>query len=506
MPPMHTLKETIEIAGEWWLTDKPDTVIPGQLHFNSQGIELHLNQAFSLPTGSIRPGDPNPTYAAVHGVTIKGEAVTLFDAQQFGTSINSGTGGIKQPGKISARVLAFGAHLPPDFQFIKVRFRVPGLQVWLGQQVINHQILFDQDQKLLRQSYILGKIPDETFRISSIGALASWHYGWSSNADAFTSVKIDVSAWFSFQPDAGKSIDWFLAQHDTLLTMLSFLSGHPFVADAIQAEFDESNNQADILIVTRNAKAPEPRHLHDFFLNRIAITLPLEDYCNKWFELTPSVEKPASLARSVMASERLWLHMEFLSLMQALEGLHRSKFDGNYMADAQYETVRTELTNAIPTSVARDHRDSLRSRIKYGNQISLRKRLNELADMLPQESRVKILGQGATVPQSWIDTRNYYTHWDEELLSNVLNSQSMYYANVRMHHFIRILYSLLMGVPAQDIDRAFSLPSSIAQQLLEINIVEKRQADPSYVPQAIMTISSDGDRKDDSTSEIPTTD
>ncbi|MBA3968171.1 MAG: hypothetical protein H0X47_20835, partial [Nitrospirales bacterium] len=69
---MHTLNEKIEISGEWWLPEKRDKAVPGQLHFNSQGIELHLNEAFSPPTGAIRSGDPHPTYAVVHGVTIKG--------------------------------------------------------------------------------------------------------------------------------------------------------------------------------------------------------------------------------------------------------------------------------------------------------------------------------------------------------------------------------------------------------------------------------------------------
>lgn len=230
---MHTLNEKIEISGEWWLPEKRNKIVPGQLHFNSQGIELHLNEAFSPPTGAIRSGDPHPTYAVVHGVTIKGEAVTLFDALQFGTSINFGSGGMKQPGRISARVLAYGVHLPPEFQFLKVSFRVPGLQVWLGQKVIVREGTVHGDNKLATQSYSLTKMPDEAFRISSIDAFASWYYGWSSTADDFTSIKVDVSAWFSFQPDTGKPIDWFLAQHETLLRMLSFLAGHPIIADAI---------------------------------------------------------------------------------------------------------------------------------------------------------------------------------------------------------------------------------------------------------------------------------
>jgi hypothetical protein len=504
---MHTLDETIEISGEWWLAEKPEMVISGLLYFNSQGIELHLNQAFTPPNGAIRPGDLNPKYAVVHGVTIKGEAVTLFDSQQIGTSFHFGSGGFKQPGRIYARALAFGAHIPADFQFLRVSFRVPGLQVWLGKQVIAHTITFDEEQKFTTQSFGLGRMPDETFRVCSIDSTLSWHYGWSSKADAFKSIRVDVSAWFSLQPDEGKTIDWFLGHHETLLTMLSFLSGHPLVADAIQAKFDESDHRADILVVTRKTEHPEQNYPIDFFLSRPTITAPLEEYCNKWFEIAPTVEKAASLARSVMASKDLWLHVEFLSLMQALEGLHRALYDGKYIEDSQYETVKAALTNAIPSSVQRDHKDALKSRIRYGNQISLRKRLDELTSKLSPQSRADILGNSGNVPKSWIDTRNYYTHWDDELLTSVLNSQSMYYANVRMHHFIRVLYAQLIGIDAVDIENAFKRPSRLAQQLVHLNIVEKRQTDPSYIPQAIMTISSEGnsDKGENTTGDVSNT-
>jgi hypothetical protein len=490
---MHTLDDKIDIAGEWWLTEKPDSVVSGQITFNRQdGIELNLNQAFTPPIGAIRPGDPNPHYPFVHGVTVKGEAVTLIEAQQIGTSINFGTGGFRQPGRIYARVLAIGGHLLPDFQFIKVRFRVPGLQVWLGQRVILHSMDFDENKKLTTQSFSFGRMPEEKFRLSSISALASCGYGGSSKADPYSSIKVDVSAWFTFQPDETQEIDWFLEQHEKMLTMISFLSGEAMVTDAIQAQFDDSNHRVDILFAMRGTEPPKQNHPYEFFLSRSAITVPFEEYCNKWFELSPKVNRSASLARSVMASEDIWLHMEFLSLMQALEGLHRSLYEGNYMADDQYEDVKHALTNAIPKAVASDHRDALKSRIRYGNQISLRKRLDELANKLSVTNRSNIFGKHKAAPQQWIDTRNYYTHWDEELLPNILNSQSIYYANVRMRHFIRALYSQLMGIPSSDIEKAFKGTSRVAQELIHLNIVEKRAVDPTYIPQAIMTISSEG--------------
>jgi len=493
---MHTLDETIDVAGEWWPADKPESSVSGQLHFNKEGVELLLNQAFDPPQGMIRTGDAIPHYSAVHGITVMGEAVTLIDAWQAGTSMNFNSGGIRQPGIINTHFLVFGAHLPADFHFPKISFRVPGLQAWLGQKLIDRKNELSEDRKYRKQSYDLKMVPEEKFHIPSIDATASYYYGWNSSVNEFSSISVDISAWLSFEPGEPREINWYLEQQERFLTMVSFLSGCSMFADAIHARLDDSKNRVDILLNMRGVDVSEERGSpHNFFLSHPVISVPLETYCNKWFDLAPQADKPISLARSVMASEGVWLHMEFLSLMQALEGLHRALFDGNYMEDNQYESVKKVMSESIPKTVTRDHHAALKSRIRYGNQISLRKRLNELAKKLSSQVRFHIFGNDGKVPSSWIDTRNYYTHWDEDLRPDILDTQSMNYANIRMHYFLRTIYMMLMGIESSDVERALIGTSKGAQRLIQINLIEKRKKDPNFTPQAIMTISDGGSNK-----------
>ena len=88
------------------------------------------------------------------------------------------------------------------------------------------------------------------------------------------------------------------------------------------------------------------------------------------------------------------------------------------------ENVKKTLIDAIPQTVARDHKDALRARIRYGNEFSLRKRLDELAARLSPAIRTLIFGPDGRVPQRWVDTRNYYSHWDQELRANILDGQN----------------------------------------------------------------------------------
>jgi hypothetical protein len=487
---VHTLTEEIEIAGDWWLPESPDSTVPGILYFSSKGIKLHVHQSFNPLDGAVRPGDESPKYSVIHGVTVKSEAVTLFDAQQLGTSFNFSSGGVTRPSHIHARILIFGAHLSANFIFSEVSFRVPGLTVWLGNQVINHELTFNAENKLLEQAYKLGKMPSDSFQITKLDAILSIYYGYTSKADAYNSIRVDVSAWSSFASTQKQPIDWFIQQQTRLLSLLSFLSGRVFVSDAIQAKIDDSKHRIDILFVSNNSKNNEFNHPVEFFLSKPALSKSLDEIVNKWFEIIPSVEKPVSLAIGISGSDSLWIHIEFLSLMQALEGLHRALYDGNYMEDSKYADVKSVLSSSIPSYVQPDHKDALRSRIRYGNQKSLRKRLDELVSKLSLKSRDSLFGIGNGIPRTWIDTRNYYTHWDEELLSNILDIQSMYYANEKMKCFICILYAQLAGVCTDDIEKAFLGSSRMAQQIVNINVIQLRKENPDYIPQAIMTITS----------------
>jgi hypothetical protein len=229
-------------------------------------------------------------------------------------------------------------------------------------------------------------------------------------------------------------------------------------------------------------------NLHDFFITRGTMGIELEHVLARWFEIYPKVHMPSRLAMSILASEKLWMHVEFLSLMQALEGFHRGLYDGNYTDEAKYEAVKKVLEGAIPTDLGADHRAALRSRFKYGNEISLRKRLDSLAEQLPEQMRETILGNGKKVPQQWIDTRNYYTHWDEALRANVLDGQEMYHANVRMRHFLRVLYLDLMGIPKEALIKTIANPSAISQHLIQVNAIDRRRTDPDDKYGVIMSI------------------
>ena len=491
---MYALTDTIDMAGDWWDSANPEETSSGQLTFSRRGgIQLFVNRAFNPLSGDVRPGDPNPRYECIHGRTVKGEAVTLIDAQQLGASLSFGSAGLAQPGRIHARILAIGAHLPPNFRFPSMTFRIPGLQIWLGKQVIMQRMTFDSENRIARTDYSIVGMDREDLDTPAISSKISVRYEYGLSLDAYSSVQAKVSTWITITPDHPQLSDWFFDQSRKLEILFSFLSGDVFVSDAIHSQVDKSRHRVSVLFAGNTIESLSKKHPEDFFLSRPSISASLSECCNKWLEVFPRIDTPASLAMSVMASKKLWLHIRFLSLFQALEGFHRALYDGKYMEEAAYDAVIGHIQGAIPNAVSSSHRAALESRIKYGNEYSLRKRIGELEQLLTDEIRLRLFGVCKSVPMSWINTRNYYTHWDEKLKENILDDQEMYYANIRIAHFLNTLFRLLAGVPASDIEAAFGGTSEAAQDLIEINIIERRATDPTFIPHAIMTISSGDD-------------
>lgn len=475
---VRPINESFDISGDWYLPENPSRTIAGTLRYTSKRTELHLNDAFQPLRGTVRAGDDAQSYPVVYGTTIEGEAVTLLKAQQIGWSLNLGSGGMRQPERLISSWLLVGAHMPPDFAYTEISFRVPALQVWLSRKTIEQS--FDNDQANGRhsQSFRVLPVDRDTTPIPLIDATLDWGISWNSNCDGFTSISVGVSAWVTIRPSSPKTIEWYFEQQGKIAAMLAFLGGVPMSPDCIEASIGDPHHKVSVLVAMRDARYCTYKNLHEFYMPRLAMGVDLDEVVARWFQVYPKVHMPSQLALSVLASEKLWLHVEFLSLTQALEGLHRGLFEGNYMDEAGYESVKKALGDAIPTELASDHKAALRSRIRYGNQISLRKRLDSLSGLLSEPIRQIILGANGNVPPSWIDTRNYYTHWDEELRTNVLDGQDMYYANVRMRHFLRALYLQLMGIPQEAIFQSLRNLSDTSQHLSQLNAIERRHADP----------------------------
>lgn len=488
MSQLH-LNENLERLGEWHLPTDSATRIPGRLIYSPNRIQLELNSSFSPIEGDVSVADTMPSYAALHGISTKGELITLLQATRTGMSFSFGSGGIRQPETLTSSWLLLGAHVGPEEQYSSLTFFVPGLAAWLAKSPISHSIFLQETDKHHTEHFLRSNLSPEVSRLDSISASIRWGAGTSSRSNVYRRVEISVLGWFELVPDSPQPLSWFFEQHGKISSMLTLLAGTAMPVQSITAHFPDTKHTADVLVTLGDVKFCELEFPGDFYFPRDFTETPLSKLVSNWFEQVAKVLVPSQLAVSTLNSERLWLHVEFLSLAQVLEGFHRGRFPGEYMDASEYEDVKRALTTALPGTLSTDHKDSLKSRIKYGNQLSLSRRLAELAELLGTDLAIRIFGTSTKVPRSWIDTRNYHTHWDEELLKNTLQDQDLFNATIRMEHFVRALFLQLMGISAAELVRAVDHSSRCAQQLARVNIVERHRADPSQPKGLLYTVS-----------------
>ena len=465
----YAIPDDVNFVGNWWLPSDADRTIPGTLAWSKNKATLELHDSFTpLRSGPLlQSSQPQPV---IHGTTTDGNAVSVLEALWGHGTMRFGGAGSMQPEGFTAHLVAIGAHIDSETCFPRLRARIPGLPAWLGETCIQQAITATTaEHSVPIVTYRVGRNTGEQVELPSVEATLRWGTGWSTAGSVLTTVTISSYGYLEITPHEPQTLDWYFEQLGKATTLLAFLAGSPMKADEVSAKVAETGTEVSVLVGWNNPGYCPYSNPHEFFMPRLAMDATLDAVFRKWFDLYARVAMPSQLALSVLSSDGPWIHVQFLLLMQALEGFHRAVADGTYMPPDDYESVRRALTTAIPAAVETNHRDALKSRIEYGNELSLRKRLDDLAGRLDAPLRERIFDGTGAVPRKWIATRNYYTHWDEASRDDALKTQEMYYATVRLRHFLRVLYLDFVGIPQAAIAKALDGANSESQHLIQLN-------------------------------------
>lgn len=481
----YSIPENATFTGEWFLASSKK--IPGTLSWSPQRASLDLHDSFNPLSGEIF-GDETQSYPSIFGTTTDSQLITLLDAAKAGGSFSFGQAGMRQRDRLISSWLIVGAHVETQALYSEIRARIPGLQMWIGRVGVEQSVVRTGD-KSTSILYRVDALEEERTEIHSLPATLGWGIDRQFSGNLVSQIVVNTSGHVRIQPQRPQNLEWFFDQLGRLTTLLAFLSGSPMGTDQISAKIADVGIEVEVLVALREAKYCKHQQPHEFFMLRNGMEADLGNIFSKWFELYDTIAMPSQLALSVLSSEDLWLHVEFLSLMQALEGFHRATMEGLYSSEAAYEEVKRALISAIPSTVGFDQRDSLKSRIKYGNEIALRKRLDTLVGRLELPLRKHILGGDGTVPRSWIHTRNYYTHWDEASRKQALDGLEMHRAGGRMRHLLRVLYLDLVGVPQSAIAKSLVNACRESQYLIQLNNADYRKEHPEAEHKPLMSIS-----------------
>jgi hypothetical protein len=135
----------------------------------------------------------------------------------------------------------------------------------------------------------------------------------------------------------------------------------------------------------------------------------LPDIFDSWLTAARSLSVVRSLYLTATYGKS-FIELRLLHLAQAIEAFHRRCREGVYMdADEFAARISSPLTQAIPAGIDQSLRDSLKNRVKYGNEFSFVKRLTMLVREF--EAGLKAVTPHPMERVSRIATyRNEFTH------------------------------------------------------------------------------------------------
>jgi hypothetical protein len=474
MTQRRALTDTFSTAGNWRVSDDASRLVAGSLSYSPEKIEIRfLDHLRPLKAGALTADHVSERYPVIYGLGDDGNAVSAFRCLRSNMHTAFGALSVGRAETVVSPLIIVGAEMAEDTPIAEVEFRVPGLLMWNGEPTIHASYEQNHDGQSAGSTYrVIGK-KQEDIRLSAINATFSLFTEQLETFNYF-SATVTSSCWWKLRPDQSQPLQWYFEQAQKVGTLLTFLAGTPMSFDCMRIPLGGARELAYVLFGQRDARYCAYQNTYNFLVARPALKGEFGQILANWFERYPKVQGTAPLAQSVLSSEKLWQHVEFLSLMQALEGFHRAVNSGTYMKPEDYENVAKDLIDAIPAPVGSDHRAALKSKIKYGNEYSLRKRLNELVSRMPESMRQLILGRTGKIPQQWVDTRNYYTHWDEELRAGILSPVEMLHVNLRLRHLLRSLYLMFAGAPDEVVAASLVGTHDEAQWLIQINASERR--------------------------------
>ncbi len=153
-------------------------------------------------------------------------------------------------------------------------------------------------------------------------------------------------------------------------------------------------------------------------------------------------------------TKSIYVENLFLSLVFAIEAFHRRIIGGDYQDRKTYlEGIYNKLIEAIPNDINDDFKNSLISKLKYGYQYSMRKRLVGLIRILPIKIRDHLICgySNDQFVDAVLETRNYLVHY-EPIGNNKLDIRKAFNLVKKLKMLLHLLLLNEIGINIEGIN------------------------------------------------------
>ena len=405
------------IEGRWWIFGADTPPHYGVLNFDPEkGLELLVKIPVDRSTSDIfdilcKRGTSLPE--TIQGADRNNEPITLFGC----TTTNSFGCGLDEYRIFCLSALVghkYSSWSEVSSRIAKVEYSL--LHRWMGRR---HTKPMRKKKGLPaiqfnRWPILITKLsPDLTIRLESVSLP-------NGTQDEYK-CEFTHRIWFVFRKKM--SVGTIFEDYASVfLRLLSLLTGEPVFIDEFEL-FDRNPygrskkrqplSRVELLRCCNGiSSAVRNKSSHLMVASYDDIRADYHHVLKRWFELHETLEPVVELFTQVRRGAAGTITNRFLFLAQALEVYHArsSRFSSRVFP----KSMHTARVHSIVQSAPNEHREWLKDKLAFSNQKTLAQRLDEIFAQFPIETK-RLAAGIADFSEKVRHTRNYYTHYSEEL-------------------------------------------------------------------------------------------
>lgn len=448
------LQAEFTVNGNWWLPEKPSVKLPGTLsNDGSSGARLKL---FGLLEGvSSGSAEGLRRCPIMLGVTDEGDPCTLYE-----TVITLGLPQANEEIPVITEVyptrVFFGKHFQTtsDVRFTSMQIRYTNLEEWLGIFPFSISLppdgtVFKVDSTKLTEKRVDLVDPGRPATLS-IGSVVKHSFGLKR-------ISAEHDVYLQVRPPAASTFEWYYDLIFDARNLFTLFVGSPVYVEMMTGFGDEIDygagakypEEIGIYFSTIPWPKKEPLRLFEMSVPFELIKERWDDVFRLWFTNARKLRLVCELFFGSLFNSEMYEESKFLNFTQALEAFQRVMMKEDcYVAKEDYEQYRKAIVQAIPKGIPPRLKEKLQTMLAYGNEYSLKERLNHLFCELDASTREMIETDVDSLIKRVVATRNYLTHGDEKLKAGALRGPNEYFeVNRKLRAILSIHLLKMIGVP-----------------------------------------------------------
>ncbi|MCX6821998.1 MAG: hypothetical protein NTW30_04440 [Candidatus Aenigmarchaeota archaeon] len=457
-----------EYQGMWWLPEKPENKFVGALTFpQNEGAELRIIGCFDKHN-LLEP-------IIILGETTDGKKISLINCIQ--TDLRTSHPG----GETSVFEIDFifiGVHFLKieDVKFKSLSVHFSYLDEWLDFKSLNERNGANGEIiiSFKKPGSVKTKLKDGTeITIDIVGNIVH-------PPDMHTELRLNSKSFIIIKPQQEKSFQEFRGIIRTIQNFITLALGEEVSEPLSITGITEVNKQLiggqpynpPVTIINRFVKSNNHKKMmkHKMIFSFDTISHRFSAFLNTWFENASSFKTIFDLYFGIKYNPSLYVDNQFLNCIIAVEAFHRYDVEGEYLSEAEYETIRQTLVDAIPASIDKFHRQSLENRIKYGYEYSMIKRLSEITQTYEKNIGM-FIDDTALFNKQVVDTRNYMIHNTHAPKESVCEGKDLIILTKKLKLLLEVLLLRKLGFTEEETNNLISKHERFKLKYIENSVI-----------------------------------